>query len=212
MSLTMPEAKALGDYLAGLHSASIFSSDDPIVAFGYAVRDFTVAFLPPETRPVTDALIARGEGVSVTLPTPFGTMEVLSASADGDEYAEKSAHEAVHAFQIQDRGGLALARDYVGSAQNRARFEGHAYTVGKFVRFLVTGVLPNVEDAMASVDGGLYHLGADESHLARAIIESGIRSMRIGATPPYHVAVEALAWLRKNAPDAILAEKYRAGL
>lgn len=208
----MDLARALGDHLAGLHGASVFTPDDPSVIFAYAVRDFTAAIMPPAATPITDAIIARGDGVSVTIPTPFGTMEVLSASADGAEYAEKAAHEAVHAYQIEDRGGLALARDYLLSPQNRARFEGHAYVVGKFVRFLVTGVLPTVEDAMASIDGGLYHLGADESHLARSIVESGIRSMRLGAVPPYHVAAEALLWLRKNAPDAILAEKYRGNV
>lgn len=208
--ISLAQARAFGAHLGALHKATILAHDAPSVAALLTVLD-TVSTLLPVAAPLTGALRSRAEGVSVTLPTPLGTIVVLSRSASEDAaaYAETVAHECTHAHQIRVTGGAQLAIDYLGSGELRATREGGAYVVGLWVRYLLTGVLPTAEDALASLGSGLYHLDAGELALARGIVESGLATIARGICPPYEVAVESWLWLRQHAPDVIAPELWR---
>lgn len=211
--ITLDQAKALGAHLGALHKATILTHDAPSVAVILLALD-TVAHVLPVASPITSTIRTRAEGVSVTLPTPLGTLVVLSRSASEDPLvcAETVAHEATHAHQIQVTGGTQLVVDYLGSGELRATREAGAYVVGLWVRHLLTGTVPTPEDALASLGSGLYHLDASELTLARGIVASGVESIRLGLCPPYSVAVEALTWLRQHVPSAIVTEPHRVTL
>ena len=72
-------------------------------------------------------------------------------------------------------------------------------------RWFLTGVVPALDDALASIAGETYHLGADHVALARGVLESHRATMEAGLCPPLRVALEVLAWLRANHPELVLA-------
>ena len=208
--ITLDQAKAFGAHLGAKNKATILAHNAPSVA-GILLALDTVSHVLPGVFPITSAIRSRAEGVSVTLPTPLGTLIVLSRSAseDAEVYAETVAHECVHAHQIQVTGGTQTAIDYLGSGELRATREAQAYMVGLWVRHLLTGVLPTAEDALASLGSGLYHLAAEELTLARGVVESGLETMRRGLCPPYLVALDAHDWLRTHAHSAIVPAPWR---
>lgn len=206
--ITLDQSRALGAHLAARHGgATVLTHDSltvaPVLAFARYVRGLS---------PLVGAVAPDLSRVSVTLPIPgVGTLIVLSpaAVADAVSYAETVAHECCHSHQTAAVGPLQSDVDYLGSGELRATREAQAYVVGLWVRYLLTGVLPTAEDAMTSLASGLYHLAPEEVALARGIVTSGIESMRGGACPPYHVAVDAWGWLSKHAPESIAVEALR---
>lgn len=203
--LTMPQAHALGAHLASLHRTTIVTPDD---ALARAVRAIlgAVARGVPALSDLADELMARASRVSVTLPTPGGSLVVLSPAAVADplRYAMTIAHEIVHATQRDEAGAVQVAVDYLAAPELRARAEADAYAVGLWVAYLLTGVLPMVDDAVRSLSSDTYHLAPDEVELGRGVLLSHVETMSQGLAPPLRVAVEVLAWLRANAPDAIV--------
>jgi hypothetical protein len=72
------------------------------------------------------------------------------------------------------------------------------------VEYLLTGSFPTADDAVRSLSSDTYHLAAEEVELGRGVLESHLATMAQGLPPPLPVAVEALAWLRAHAPEAIV--------
>jgi hypothetical protein len=93
--------------------------------------------------------------------------------------------------------------DYVASPELRARAEADAYAVGLFVGYLLTGMLPTLDGALASLSSDTYHLAADEVALGRGVLESHLTTMASGLCPPLTIAVDVLAWLRATHPELI---------
>jgi hypothetical protein len=206
--ITLDQSRALGAHLAAGHGgASIYTHDSPGVALLLAGLRYVTRLAP-----IVGAVAPDLSRVSVTLPLPgVGTVIVLSpaAVATPEAYAETVAHEVTHAHQAAAVGAMQSDVDYLGSGELRATREAQAYVVGLWVRYLLTGSLSSVEDAMASLASGLYHLAPEEVALARGIVTSGVETMRGGACPAYAVAVDAWAWLSKHAPEAIVVETLR---
>lgn len=192
------KAHALGAFLAEKHSAVVI---EPSTLEGFVAR----------------VTLARAGGllslahVSYTTVNPVGgSLIFLSDDAvkTAVDYACTVAHECQHAHQIDEAGPLQAARDYV-EGELRAVLEAHPYTVGAFLAYVLTGELPSTDGPVASLSKPLYFLSAKNVELGRGILESNRASMETGIAPPITVAVEALAWLRKHAPEAIVAEAFR---
>lgn len=204
-TLTHDQAVAFGQDLAARHHATVLTHDSPGIALALSLYRALASLIPSPVTAAAEGAAAPLQHVSVTFPAPFaGTLIVLSPVAVSDPvtYAEVVAHEVHHAHQIEEVGGAQMAVDYLGSGELRATREAQAYLVGLWVRFLLTGLLPSVEDAMAVLGSGLYHLDAGELELARGVVTSGLETIRGGLCPPYLVALEALQWIRKHAPAA----------
>jgi len=209
--IALATSRACIAHLAAAHDTSVVEPDD-------AARVLDVATgligLIPGAAPVLAQL--RGplndaqERVSITAPLPWGTVILLSRSAvvDGPTLFATGLHELVHRRQIERVGALQSAVDYIGSGELRALREAEACGVGRWARYLVTGVLPSPDDASV-LRSDLYHLDSPDKAFARAVVESLLASAEVGALPPHTVAHEALAWLRANAPESIAVEAYR---
>ena len=198
--LLMEQARALGLHLARLHHAVVIEPTD---------------FIGTATRALISHIGLGNplERVSTTIPDPIGPAIIYladAAVADPVSFVEVMSHEATHARQIVEIGVGQVVVDYLGSGELRATREAGPYVVGLFARCLLTGIRPTVEDAMASLGSGLYHLDAEEVQLGRGIVTSGVETILAGAVPPYVVAVEMLAWLRANAPLSIFPEPFQA--
>lgn len=203
--LSMPQAHALGAHLAGLHRTTIVEPDDAPARVARAILSALGHGVPALASLVAD-LEVRASRVSVTLPTPGGSLVILSPAAVADplRYAVTVAHELVHADQRDAAGAVQVAADYLAAPELRARAEADAYSVGLWVAYLLTGVMPTVDAAVASLASDTYHLAPDEVELGRGVLLSHVETIAQGLAPPLRVAVEALAWLRANAPASIV--------
>ena len=203
--LSMPQAHALGAHLAGLHRTTIVEPDDAPARVARAILSALGHGVPALASLVAD-LEVRASRVSVTLPTPGGSLVILSPAAVADplRYAVTVAHELVHADQRDAAGAVQVAADYLAAPELRARAEADAYSVGLWVAYLLTGVMPTVDAAVASLASDTYHLAPDEVELGRGVLLSHVETIAQGLEPPLRVAVEALAWLRANAPASIV--------
>ena len=210
MTLTLDHARALGAHLAARHHATVVAPDDaPAVAARAIVG--ALAHAVPALSGLAAELEVRANRVSVTVPTPAGTVVILSPSAvaDPERYAATVAHEMQHAQQLSAGGAVRTAIDYVASPELRARAEADAYAVGLFVHYLLTGILPTADDAVASLSSDAYHLAPDEVALGGGVLASHLATMAQGIAPPLTVAVEVLAWLRTEHPELIAVEALR---
>ena len=194
--LTTEHARAFADHLASLHRATIVAPSDPAAVGARAIVS-ALAHLSPVLDSLAADLETHLESVSVTIPTPYGSLILLSPSAVADptRYALTAAHECQHAAQREALGWGQVIIDYVGSPELRARAEADAYACGLYVGYLLTGILPLASEAMDSLASATYHLAPEDIELARGVVESHLESMAAGLPPPIAVAVEAHAWL-----------------
>jgi len=203
--LTLTQAHALGAHLAGLHRTTIVEPDDAPARVARAILSALGRGVPALASLVAD-LEVRASRVSVALPTPGGSLVILSPAAVADplRYAVTVAHELAHAEQRDAAGAVQVAADYLAAPELRARAEADAYAVGLWVAYLLTGVLPTVDAAVQALSSDTYHLAPDEVDLGRGVLLSHVETIAQGLAPPLRVAVEVLAWLRANAPEAIV--------
>ena len=194
--LTTESARAFADHLASLHRATIVAPTDA-AAVGARAIIAALAHLSPALDEIAADLETHLERVSITIPTPGGSLILLSPSAVADPmlFAMTAAHECQHAAQREALGWGQVIIDYVGSPELRARAEADAYSVGLYVGYLLTNILPTADEACASLSSETYHLAPEDVHLARGVLESHIATMAAGLPPPITVAVEAHAWL-----------------
>ena len=96
--LTTDQARAFADHLASLHRATIVAPSDP-AAVGARAIIAALAHLSPALDEIAADLETHLERVSVTIPTPTGSLILLSPSAVADPwlYAMTAAHECQHA-------------------------------------------------------------------------------------------------------------------
>ena len=196
LALTTESARAFADHLAGLHRATIVAPTDAAAVGARAILS-ALAHLSPALDEIAADLETHLERVSVTIPTPTGSLILLSPSAVADPalFAMTAAHECQHAAQREALGWGQVVIDYVGSPELRARAEADAYSVGLYVGYLLTGILPLASEAMGSLASATYHLAPEDIELARGVVESHLETMAAGLPPPIAVAVEAHAWL-----------------
>lgn len=151
----------------------------------------------------------RMKNVSLTLPTPFHTLILLSerAVSEASLYIATLAHELVHVAQIKSVGAIQVGIDYA-DAEWRAVREGEAGGVGLWTRYVVSGVLPAASEAGVS-SSDLYHLDDAHKKFGRSIVDSALLTAHTSAIPPHSVAIDVLDWLRMHAPDTIYVPQYR---
>ena len=208
--LTLDVSKALGAHLASLHGAHVVTPDDAPAIAARAMLS-AIARAVPALAGLAAELEVRANRVSVTVPTPAGTVIILSPAAVADplRYACTVAHEMQHAQQLSAGGAVRTSIDYVASPELRARAEADAYAVGLFVGYLLTGMLPTLDGALASLSSDTYHLAPEEVTLGAGVLASHVATMGAGLAPPLTVAVEVLAWLRAEHPELIAVEALR---
>ena len=209
LTITPAIARALSDHLAALHGAHVVTPDEAPAVAARAMLS-ALARAVPALAGLAAELEVRADRVSVTVPTPAGTVIVLSPAAVADplRYAATVAHEMQHAVQLHGQA-VAQSIDYVASPELRARAEADAYAVGLFVGYLLTGMLPTLDGALASLSSDTYHLAPDEVALGRGVLESHLTTMAAGLCPPLTIAVDVLAWLRAEHPELIAVEALR---
>jgi len=172
----------------------------------------TLSAAIPGAAPVVDALLARADRVSVTIPLlAGGCLVVLSPAAVADPLGrcEVVAHEHQHAAVIARDADLDVIVDYLGSGELRALREAEAYAVGMWARYLLSGALPDLAHETAALSSDTYHLAGADVATARATLESHLDTMRAGAVPPLRVCRDVLEILAAHHPEAIVPEEHR---
>lgn len=203
--IPMSLSHALVAHLAAKRGATVVGPDDAPARVARALLSAVGRGVPALSTLVAE-LEMRADRVSVTVPTPAGTVIVLSLAAVADplRYAMTGAHEMQHDAQLDQGGAVRTSIDYVASPELRARAEADAYAVGLWVGYLLTGMLPSLDDALRSIAGETYHLEAEHVDLARGVLESHLATMAAGVCPPLTIALDVLTWLRAEHPDAIV--------
>ena len=162
---------------------------------------------------VVDALLARADHTSVTIPLLAGGCLVVLApqhTADGLTRCEVVAHEHQHAAYIAAEPDAAVIVDYLGSGELRGLREAEAYAVGMWTRYLLTGALPDLAREVSALSSDTYHLDAGDIATARATLESHLDTMRAGCVPPLRVCRAVLEILQRHHPDAIVPVEHGA--
>jgi len=162
---------------------------------------------------IVDAIIARADHTSVTIPLLAGGCLVVLApqhAADALTRCEVVAHEHQHAAHIDAEPDAAVIVDYLGSGELRGLREAEAYAVGMWTRYLLTGDVPDLARELESLSSDTYHLGAGDIATARATLESHVDTIRAGCVPPLRVCRAVLEVLQQHHPDAIVPPEHGA--
>lgn len=168
-----------------------------------------VGVLPSALRGVTSIILGgleeRSATVSVTLATPLDPVVVLSPAAVADDvtHAATVAHEGCHVATIARDGRAQTVVDYLGSGELRAQREADASAAGLWMRYVLTGALPDDAPTL----GDLYHLDAGDAAMARQIIAAHLATIRAGVVPNLDVCVVLAKWFhaQTDIPADVLA-------
>jgi len=79
-----------------------------------------------------------------------------------------------------------------------------------WVRYLLTGDVPDLARELASLSSDTYHLDAGDIATARATLESHVDTIRAGCVPPLRVCRAVLEVLQQHHPDAIVPPEHGA--
>lgn len=208
--ITEAQAHELGAFLAAKHGCTIIDpTEQPGEAIAAAIDGITA--LSPVVKMLIEAVDALQRGASHTMPivgtSPARSLVILSREAVSTPlgYAATVAHEAQHGAQGIAAGSGQVLVDYLMSTELRGLREAQAYSVGLFVRHLVTGAPYDVDAAIASLSSPMYGLGADDIELARHTLAGHAVLVDRRRPPPLVVAIESRDWLLGHAPEAIEA-------
>jgi hypothetical protein len=210
--LSAEQLAGLEAHLSKEFAFTLILPSDPVAGAARALLSAGLAAIAPEAAAVAGGIVERLARISVTAPTPLGTVVLLSelAMANLTLRARTVAHEATHACQILRHGSVRTAVDYAGSSELRAVREAHACVAGWWTEYLLTGRLPgSAADIVASLSSCLYMLTAEDRALAEGIAASALETMAAGGVPPFDVCVAVLFHLQAHAPDAIDAPAHR---
>lgn len=182
---------------------------DPAHAVVVGVYRALVGVLPEALRGVAGIVLGsleeRSASVSVTLATPLDPVVVLSPAAMADDVTTASVlcHEACHVGQVAHAGRAQVIVDYLGSGELRAQREADAAAAGLWMRYVLTGALPDEAPTLSD----LYHLDAGDAAMARQIIASHLATIRAGVCPPLDVCIALSQWFHAQAdvPADVLA-------
>jgi len=208
MTITLEQAREFGAYLASRHGCTVIDpTQQPGAAISAAIDGITA--LSPVVKLLVDAIDSLQRGASHTLPipgtSPCRSLVILARDAASTPvgYAATVAHECQHGAQGVAEGSGQVLIDYIMSTELRGLREAQAYSVGAFVRHLLTGDPYDVDAAVASLSGPLYGLDAKDIELARHCLAGHAVLVDRRRPPPLTVALEARDWLLEHAPEAI---------
>ena len=211
MTITADQAAALSAELLTAAGAWYVDPDsDALKVAAVLMRgaEFVVPGVGATLATVADVVTSQ----SLVIPGPQPLAIVGAADrVDPVRFAVAAAGLAVHAAQMARAGAVQTVTDYVGSSELRAVRTAHAGIARAFVRYLLTGEALTVDAVAADVAAhALLPLDAVDVTLARGIVASALASVADGLAPPIRAAMGALAWLRANAADAIVADGWRS--
>lgn len=206
-----PVADTLTRELAARYGATVLAPSDTVPRIVRALLSALSTGLPG-AGVVVDALIARADHTSVTIPLLAGGCLIVLAPqhvADPLTRCEVVCHEMQHAAVIARDADLDVIVDYLGSGELRGLREAEAYAVGLWTRYLLTGEAPTLDGVRASLASDAYHLDAGDQATALSTMESHLDTIRAGAVPPLGVCRAVLEVLRAHHPEAIVPEAHR---
>lgn len=204
-------ADTLTRELAARFGATVLAPSDTVPRIVRALLSALSTGLPG-AGVVVDALLARADHTSVTIPLLAGGCLVVLAPqhvADPLTRCEVVCHEMQHAAVIARDADLDVIVDYLGSGELRGLREAEAYAVGLWTRYLLTGEAPTLDGVRASLASDAYHLDAGDQATALSTMESHLDTIRAGAVPPLSVCRAVLEVLRAHHPEAIVPEAHR---
>lgn len=206
-----PVADTLTRELAARFGATVLAPSDTVPRIVRALLSALSTGLPG-AGVVVDALLARADHTSVTIPLLAGGCLIVLAPqhvADPLTRCEVVCHEMQHAAVIARDADLDVIVDYLGSGELRGLREAEAYAVGLWTRYLLTGEAPTLDGVRASLASDAYHLDAGDQATALSTMESHLDTIRAGAVPPLGVCRAVLDVLRTHHPEAIVPEAHR---
>lgn len=199
---------------AALMSAAIISSEQAVYldgsseAFQFAISLLTgLISMIPEVGGMVDQIINKAADKSFTVPGPNGPIVVIGKydAAQPLSMVEAAVSQAVEAHAINSEGAIQSMVNKLGSEELRAVRDCHKMSAMIFVRYLLTGNLPTLDDAVSTVQvGALSHYSDDYSKMIKGMIASTLFTISLGGTPPVASAKVAHDWLRANAKDSIV--------
>jgi hypothetical protein len=204
-------ADTLTRELAARFGATVLAPSDTVPRIVRALLSALSTGLPG-AGVVVDALLARADHTSVTIPLLAGGCLIVLAPqhvADPLTRCEVVCHEMQHAAVIARDADLDVIVDYLGSGELRGLREAEAYCVGLWTRYLLTGEAPTLDGVRASLASDAYHLDAGDQATALSTMESHLDTIRAGAVPPLSVCRAVLEVLRAHHPEAIVPEAHR---
>jgi hypothetical protein len=204
-------ADTLTRELAARFGATVLAPSDTVPRIVRALLSALSTGLPG-AGVVVDALLARADHTSVTIPLLAGGCLIVLAPqhvADPLTRCEVVCHEMQHAAVIARDADLDVIVDYLGSGELRGLREAEAYCVGLWTRYLLTGEAPTLDGVRASLASDAYHLDAGDQATALSTMESHLDTIRAGAVPPLSVCRAVLEVLRAHHLEAIVPEAHR---
>jgi hypothetical protein len=204
-------ADTLTRELAARFGATVLAPSDTVPRIVRALLSALSTGLPG-AGVVVDALLARADHTSVTIPLLAGGCLIVLAPqhvADPLTRCEVVCHEMQHAAVIARDADLDVIVDYLGSGELRGLREAEAYAVGLWTRYLLTGEAPTLDGVRASLASDAYHLDAGDQATALSTMESHLDTIRAGAVPPLSVCRAVLEVLRAHHLEAIVPEAHR---
>ena len=204
-------ADTLTRELAARYGATVLAPSDTVPRIVRALLSALSTGLPG-AGPVVDALLARADHTSVTIPLLAGGCLIVLAPqhvADPLTRCEVVCHEMQHAAVIAREPDAAVIVDYLGSGELRGLREAEAYAVGLWTRYLLTGEAPTLDGVRASLASDAYHLDAGDQDTAMSTMESHLDTIRAGAVPPLGVCRAVLDILREHHAEVIVPEAHR---
>jgi hypothetical protein len=153
-------------------------------------------------RAVTSVVLSSLDTLSQRVSVTIGSVIVLAPAAVADDVTHSAtlAHEFVHRSQVERAGIVQATVDYLGSGELRAQREADAAAAGLWLRYVLTGELPDEAPTL----GDLYHLDAGDAAMARQIIAAHLATIRAGVCPNLDVCVVLARWF--HAQDDIPAD------
>ncbi len=204
-------ADTLTRELAARYGATVLAPSDTVPRIVQALLSALSTGLPG-AGPVVDALLARADHTSVTIPLLAGGCLIVLAPqhvADPLTRCEVVCHEMQHAAVIARDADLDVIVDYLGSGELRGLREAEAYAVGLWTRYLLTGEAPTLDGVRASLASDAYHLDAGDQATALSTMDSHLDTIRAGAVPPLGVCRAVLDILREHHAEVIVPEAHR---
>ena len=184
------------------YPSTILRPGDVLYTVAVGLYSALAAAQPAPMRAVTSVVLSSLDTLSQRVSVTIGSVIVLSPAAVADDvtHAATIAHEFVHRSQVERAGIVQATVDYLGSGELRAQREADAAAAGLWMRYVLTGNLPDEAPTL----GDLYHLDAGDAAMARQIIAAHLATIRAGVVLNLDVCIVLARWF--HAQDDIPAD------
>lgn len=166
----------------------------------------------PAVGPEVAKLVDLAADASFAIPGPTGPIVVIGKT-DGKEplsMVEAAAAQSVGAAAIVSKGAIQSMVNKLGSSELRAVQAAHEEGARIFVRYLLTGHLPVLDDCVAEATKNSFGVVSEMTPMVRGMLASTLFSISLGAPPPLRCAEAALRWLQTNSPEDIVPPGWKA--